>query len=268
MTRITVVLILLFSLSGTCFSQQPRGDIKGAYLLKTTWGGSEPFNAFAPKGSTLGCHSTAFAQVLYFHRLAPHGSISYKCSDGTLIEEDFSDYKPHWDVFALNKNSANECEQSATETSRFIYSVAAIVRKDFGTDQYVDYPNDGHKKAMESHFCCKLKAYPREVTSNIEQALKAEIDLCTLMIAEIDAKRPAGFYYTDRKGGGHAVVIDGYVVKGSKTYFHVNFGWFGRSDGWYVLEEDLPKNTREIVVVTLVPRRKCGIKKAAEKITE
>ena len=184
-----------------------------------------------------------------------------------MIPEDFSHYKPRWDAFALNRDAARKDATSARETSRFIYYVAAIIRKDFGTDQYVDYPNDGHKKAIESHFRCALTPYPREVNSSIVQTLRAGTDLCALMRAEIDSNRPAGFYYTDRKGGGHAVVIDGYVVEGGKTYFHVNFGWFARSDGWYLLEEDLPKNAREIVVVTIVPRRTGGAKDAGDKTT-
>lgn len=261
MTRRIAVLIFMLSLTATCFSQKPRANISGNQLLKTAWGGSKPFNAFAPDGSTLGCHSIAFAQILYFHRLAPHGKTSYQCRNGTLIAEDFSDYKPRWNAFALNKDTAKKNATAARRTSRFIYYVASIVRKDFGTDQYVDYPNDGHKESMESHFHCTLTPYPREVKSSIGQALKAETDLCAVMRAEIDSNRPAGFYYTDRKGGGHAVVIDGYSVRDGKTYFHANFGWFGSSDGWYLLEEDIPKNTKEIVVITIVPKRVDGNEK-------
>jgi hypothetical protein len=265
MIKRIAILAILLSLITTCLSQKPRANVGGAHLLKTAWGGSPPFNAFAPNGSTLGCHANAFAQVMYFHRLAPHGKVSYKCKNGTSISEDFSDYKPHWNAFALNKDAAKEDVSATRETSRLIYYVASVVRKDFGTDQYVDYPNDYHKKAMESHFHCTLTPYPKEVQSSIGHTLRAKTDSYALMKAEIDSGRPAGFYYTDRKGGGHAVVIDGYTVEHGKTYFHVNFGWFGRSDGWYLLEEDLPKNSKEIAVITIVPKR---IKRTKNKETE
>jgi hypothetical protein len=254
MTKRTVVLIILLLLSTKSFSQKPRANIKGDYLLKTAWGGSSPFNAFAPEGTTLGCHANAFAQVMYFHRLAPYGKVSYKCKNGTLISEDFSDYTPQWDTFALNKKSSDENASATEQTARFMYYVASVIRKDFGTDQYVDYADDYHKKAIESHFRCILTAYAKEVKSSISHALKEKIDLIKLMRTEIDAKRPVGFYYTDRKGGGHAVVIDGYTVKNGKIYFHVNFGWFGRSDGWYRLEEDLPKNIKELATIKIVPK--------------
>jgi len=234
-------------------AQIPRLNIEGSYLLKTAWGGTAPLNAFIPENDALGCHAVAFAQVLYFHRLAPNGKIAYQCSNGSIISEDFSDYLPKWDKFILDGDSAIESAESARETSRFLYYVASIIRKDFGTDQYVDYPNDFHKKAIESHFDCKVTAYSRKVTPNISSALREDPDIPTLLQAEVDSNRPAGFYYTNRKGSGHAVVIDGYTIKDEKTYFHVNFGWFGRSDGCYLLEEDLPRDTVEIALIMIEP---------------
>ena len=175
MTKRIIVFIFILSLSTICFSQRPRVDINGKHLLKTAWGGSEPFNAFAPHGSTLGCHSVAFAQAMHFHRLAPYGKVFYKCKDGTVISEEFSDYNPRWNTFALNKDSAKKNVSSTRQTSKFIYYIASIIRKDFGTDQYVDYPNDGHKKAIESHFHCTLTPYAKEIKLSIGHTLKADI---------------------------------------------------------------------------------------------
>jgi len=248
-----LILVILLSLSTTSFSQKPRADVTGTHLLKTAWGGSSPLNMFAPNASTLGCHSNAFAQIMYYHKLSPHGRISYKCTSGTMISEDFSGYAPRWNRFALDKEAGKKDISATKETARFIYNVAAVVRKDFGTDQYVAYPNDYHKKSIESHFHCTLTAYANKVRSTIARALKDQPDFYALLKAEIDSCRPAGFYYL-YEGGGHAVVIDGYVSKDGKTFFHVNFGWLGRSDGWYLLEEDLPPNTKEIALILIAPK--------------
>lgn len=222
--------------------------------MKTAWGGSAPLNMFAPGRSTLGCHSNAFAQAIYFHQLAPYGNVSYECTDGTLISENFTGYTPEWDSFALD-NEAGRKDKAATErTAKFMYYVASIVRKDFGTNQYVDYPNDFHKQAIESHFHCTLTGYAKSIESSISDALVEKPDFYALLKREIEVKRPVGFYYTDRKGGGHAVIIDGYTIKTGKTYFHVNFGWLGSSNGWYLLEEDLPPNTKQIALITIAPR--------------
>ncbi len=248
--RMSILVVSVLCLA-TCFAQRPRTNVTGDYLLKTAWGGGSPFNALAPDASGLGCHSDAFAQVLYFHRLAPHGKVSYKCKSGVAISEDFSNYQPQWERFALTKNSTDA--GAIQETARFMYYVAVVVRKDFGTEQYVDYPNDAHKKAIESHFDCTLISYAGDVTSGLEAALRNGADMYALLKAEIDGGRPAGFYYKYAKADGHAVVIDGYTVQHGKTYFHVNFGWLGSSDGWYSLAEDLPKSTQNIMVITIVP---------------
>ena len=246
-------LLLILSTSSVIFAQRPRININGSYLLQTVWGGTAPLNLFVPEDGALGCHAVAFAQVLYFHRLSPKGKVAYQCSNGRVILENFTDYQPQCDRFTLNGGSASENADSVQETSRFLYYVATIIRKDFGNDQYIDYPNDFHKRAIESHFNCKVTAYSRKIESSIGMALKEDSDILTLLQAEIDSNRPAGFYYTDRKGGGHAVVIDGCTKKDGKTYFHVNFGWFGRSDGWYLLEEDLPRDTLDIALIMIIP---------------
>lgn len=254
MRKTTALLVLLILWSAIGVSQQPRAGIEGPYLLKTAWGGSEPFNMFAPGQNTLGCHSNAFAQVLYFHRLEPHGAVSYTCSDGTRVAEDFSAYKPEWDLFALGPQSGTEDTAAIRRTAAFIYCVASIVRKDFGSDQYVDYQGDFHKQAIEAHFDCTLTSYVKETQAGVAQALGEQPDFRAILRSELDARRPVGFYYTDRKGGGHAVVIDGCALRNGQVFFHVNFGFQGRSNGWYLLEEDLPPNTREIALITIVPK--------------
>ena len=85
-----------------------------------------------------------------------------------------------------------------------------------------------HKKQLKQHYDCKVKEYlgfKGFFTSNkkIEKILQKEIK----------AKRPVYFHYTNLNGGGHSVVADGYQIIGGKLYVHFNFGWGGRSNGWY-----------------------------------
>jgi hypothetical protein len=39
--------------------------------------------------------------------------------------------------------------------------------------------------------------------------------------------------------GGHNVVVDGY---NTENYYHVNFGWGGNYNAWYLLPQELPYN--------------------------
>ncbi|MBD3383959.1 hypothetical protein GF407_03440 [candidate division KSB1 bacterium] len=247
-----IVLIIIAGAFTSCFSQTPRSGISGSYLIKTAWGGSAPFNEYSPGNSELGCHAIAFAQILYFHRLAPFGKIDYQCSNGKTLSENV-EYTPEWDIFALDQESATKDTTKMRKTARFLYYVALVVRKDFGTNQYINYPKDFHKQAIESHFNCTLNAIVKNIHSSFYTALKEEPGFYSQIQNEIDSMRPLGFYYTDRTGGGHAVVIDGYTLQDDKMYVHVNFGWFGRSNGWYLLEKDLPPNVKEIALITLTP---------------
>ena len=60
-----------------------------------------------------------------------------------------------------------------------------------------------------------------------------------LLWNELNNKRPVVFSGSTTEGG-HEFVIDGYDGKG---LFHVNWGWAGRSDGYYAIGELNPKNT-------------------------
>ncbi len=40
-------------------------------------------------------------------------------------------------------------------------------------------------------------------------------------------------------GGGHNVVTDGY---NTDDYYHLNFGWGGSYNGWYLIPEEIPYN--------------------------
>ena len=48
---------------------------------------------------------------------------------------------------------------------------------------------------------------------------------------ELDDRRPILYGGNTSTGGGHAFVFDGYDTNG---YFHVNWGWAGTSDGYFV----------------------------------
>jgi hypothetical protein len=239
------------------FAQSPRSDIKGDYLLETQWGGNEKdfhlFYKYSPNNYPNGCHSVAIAQILFYHKLAPFGKVNYKCRKGFVINEDFSDYTFDWKKIAtaLADSSSQEIVDA---TARFLYSVACIVQKDFGTNQYVDIENsENHKTQIEKHFNCKYESYTYNTVSSILVMFKKNKSIEKRIKKEIDAKKPIGFYYDGPDFDGHAVVINGYIIKDKRFYAHVNFGWSGDSDGWYLMPEDLPKDTKNVILLTIDP---------------
>ena len=250
---IPVLIFIIFVNTNDSFAQKPRNDIKGNYLLKTQWGGNKLFYKYAPNNQPLGCHSVAIAQVLFYYRLAPFGKVNYKCSNGIKIHKNFSNYTYDWNKIAA-KLTDSTAQAKTDATAFYAYAVACIVQKDFGTSQYVDIESsNNHKSQIESHFKCTYESYTFKPESSISALFERDKSITDIIKREIDAKRPVGFYYDRPNNGGHAIVIDGYTMKKNDFYIHANFGWSGSSDGWYLLPQDLPKDIRAIILITIKP---------------
>ena len=56
--------------------------------------------------------------------------------------------------------------------------------------------------------------------------------------AELEASRPVIYHGTTLSGGGHAFVLDGRNADG---YYHFNWGWGGKSNGYFVIFDLSPK---------------------------
>ena len=247
------LVLSLFFTAIYSYAQKPRQDITGGYLLKTQWGDSEPYNKFTPDNHPLGCHSVALAQLLYYHKLSPFGEENYTCSKGYRIEENFSKYHFKWDAFVEKLNDSKK-NVSMDETAKYMYFVAVVIKKDFGTDQYIKC-DDQHKSEVEKHFNCIYDCRLKTFESFSPDVFLEKDGFYSIIKKEIDSNRPLGFYYSNDNDSGHAVVIDGYVVKEKNFYVHANFGWKGKSDGWYDIIEALPKDIKLVALINLKPKK-------------
>ena len=61
----------------------------------------------------------------------------------------------------------------------------------------------------------------------------SETNWANLIKSEMAASRPIVYMGVDNSEGGHAFNVDGY--RDSDNRFHVNFGWSGDGDNWYVM---------------------------------
>jgi len=249
--RFMVLLITVISIVTVSMAQEPRKNITGDFLLETQWGDQNTCK-YTPGNTPLGCHSIAIAQVLYYHRLAPSGSVNYKSSNGLAISEDFSDYMADWQKISV-KLTESSTQDVIDATAYYNYAVAAIVQKDFSTVNYVDIEkSNNHKTQIEEHFNCRYESYTFINESSLADLFAKNDSFIQLIKKEIDSRRPIGLYYIWDQSG-HAIVIDGYTEKEGKFYVHANYGWSGHSDGWYLLAEDLPESTKVVMFLTMEP---------------
>ncbi len=269
------ILYVVFLLSGTgAFSQiareavaaqQPR-DLKGDFLLRTQWDQWGAYAQYTPDNHVLGCWSTSLAQILYYHRLKPHGIVDYNCSKGYRIREDLSAFPVHWEDFSdrITKESTPEKQEAV---ARYSFLTAAAIRKDFGTGKYLEMVNPAPQ--IEQHFECRAEFYvsftgdlpfTEEQLKGIarKEGIRHVIDMDSIRVIvkrEIDLKRPVYLHMGNFTTYGHSTVIDGYLEKEGVFYVHINYGSSGFRTGWYDLFKpvDVEDDMKLRAFVTIQP---------------
>ena len=221
-------LILLFSIL-TAETQ----DISP--LIKTTWKQRDAYALFSPKQERLGCWSVALAQILFHHGLIPSGQTSYKGKIYT-VSADFDN--PSIDLKKIiSKINHSTSEINKTETARYLWYVALITGKDFGTGNYIGN-SDVRRERLEKHFKVKTKRirYPESSRNDIEKYIKDKLKNNHPLLLFVEGEEAGD------EGFGHALVIDGFKRESDNFLVHLNFGWEGISDGWYDLWKPIKSN--------------------------
>lgn len=214
-----------------------------APLLSTCWNQSEPYNNMCPtytsEGETYhsvtGCVATAAAQIMKYWKYPAcgKGSIVYSCnvnnSGESLLSAVFSKSTYRWDlmdnVYTSNSLSSHN-------------DAVALLMRDLGYASQMKYgsssgtSNDKIVNALVNNF-----GYDSGIHLEIRDYYGVEA-WEQMIIDEIDASRPV-YYSGSSSKGGHAFVVDGYNTDG---YFHINWGWGGSSDGYFITSILNPKD--------------------------
>ena len=184
-----------------------------APLIKTIWDQSAPYNLECPidtitnKQSVTGCVATAMAQVMYYYQYP--------------------------DSFAWNDMKLS---YSKDDTSSAAYAVAKLMA-DVGTSVFMNYSSSG--SSAVSSFVSEALRYSFGYSGSTEYADRENYtskEWDELIYNELKLGRPvlyAAQAISPSQGeSGHAFVVDGYDDQG---FYHVNWGWGGGSDGFFML---------------------------------
>lgn len=214
-------------------------------LLRTTWDQIYPYNMYCPyirtgpgKHAYAGCLATAMAQIMKYHNhpATGEGDHSYTFNfngQSTTLSADFSQSVYHWDLM-LNDYSYGYSTDQADAVAKLMSDLGISIDMAYGayssTARYI--------KSVEA-----FVAY-FDYSPSIRFMLKSRYSGSweNLLKSEIDAQRP--IYYFGQKGQsqgseGHAFVVDGYDNNG---YFHINWGWSGYQDGYFIIDLFTPGN--------------------------
>ena len=196
-------------------------------LLTTKWNQHSPYNLLCPYDaendalSVTGCVATAMAQIMKYHEY------------------------PSAYNWSLMKDEYDSGDESAAAQE------VAKVMKDAGESVYMKYSAngsfanaDGISEAFRNTFGYSIS------TELVSRAYFTAQEWDELIYSNLENKMPVYYGGTaididDSKGylqgveGGHGFIVDGYDGKG---LYHVNWGWGGLSDGFFLLSLLDPDN--------------------------
>ena len=221
-----------------------------ATLCTSRWNQNSPYNDECPMYFTLGrsvtgCVATAMAQVLYYHR----------AKSVTEVQKDI----PAYDTW------------TAHETFGKLHVEGIPAGSPIDWDNMIDnYGNGGNAKQKKAvaqlmHYCGV--AVHMDYTSSSSGAQSGEVDDAfknyfgygssvkyvstgdpggdswdNTLYNEVAAGRPV-YLSGSNEEAGHAFVCDGY--DGNRC-FHINWGWGGQSDGYFMLSKLNPDGKQGI----------------------
>jgi len=218
--------------------------LKVGPLLDTKWSQNAPYNNFCPidldsgKRSVAGCPAVAMAQILNYHRTTQN--VHFSDEDDYLhnyagnrytIDDDYEEYDfpsfPEVNTYldTLQYHYENEIQLTDDDKAAITFACGVAAKQVYN-------PAGSGTFGVNQAF----QAYQRLSFESVE-LLTDEPDVYDRLQANIMEGFPAHIAVVNEGWtSGHNMVVDGY----DDGYFHINFGWGGSYDGWYLLPEELP----------------------------
>ena len=201
-------------------------------LVTTVWNQRSPYNDLCPeyapgKKAVTGCVATAMAQVMNYHKwpvaetkAIPGYRDGYGVDHLPLEATTFD-----WDNMLDSYNGSETAEQNTAVAKLMLYG-GYSVEMNYG-------PSSGSyiikvATALKNYFDYNSTA------TYISRSSYSNDKWEDIIYHELASKRPV-LYGGQSTGGGHAFVCDGYRQEYAADYFHINWGWGGKSDEYYVL---------------------------------
>ena len=216
-------------------------------LIKTKWNQDYPYNMMCPDWSgkdwrdagfdtdhlmtndqtyyhcVTGCVAVAMAQIMYYH----------KCPQNCPAITDYKTSTYGWTMKALPATTFKWSQMKETyrgdETNESAEAVAELFRY-CGQAVKMDYKLGGSSAGITP----ADMAYYFGFSNNAKQVIRSMYSSSeweNMIYKDISENRPV-LYGGSSMSGGHQFIVDGYDGNG---LFHMNWGWGGMSDGYFVL---------------------------------
>ena len=206
-------------------------------LGETIWGQGEPFNNMCPQigneRTVTGCVATAMSQIMYAHKYPTKGTGSHSYTTETKklkVSANFGTTTYDWANMIPNYNGSYTTAQA---------NAVATLMHHVGVAADMDYTVDG-SGAVSSIAMVGLTnyfGYDKAINVLPKDFLKEE-DILQEVASDLQLGRPVYVSGSTVNQEGHAFVCDGMQSDG---YLHINWGWNGVANGYFVLSALAPE---------------------------
>ena len=217
-----------------------------APMVETRWDQGAPYNNLTPyyrkidgkyyystsyqdgyKHCATGCVATAMAQVMKYHQwpTSPTTNISEYTWQGNTLGPLSSSITFDW-TSMQNTYSGEFTEAQANAVATLMQYCGYSVKMDYG-------PESGSNTQNVAAALKKYFGY-EETTQYVSRSYYSYDKWVDLIYYEVAHNRPV-VYGGASTGGGHEFVCDGYQYTDETDFFHINWGWGGKSDQYFVL---------------------------------
>ncbi len=187
-------------------------------------------NIYTPHNYAVGCVAITFVEVLQYYEWPRIGigSHSYNDNSGTtkgLHSVRFDKKYYNWGLIKDEYYKVPSTIAERQELGNLAYHCAVSVDMDFEYNGATSNINRIPKAAND---------YFRYTASHIYKTVP---DFWAQVDSNVINGFPVQFAVYTSTGAGHAVVCDGIKPDvPSKQYYHLNMGWWGADNGWYLIQ--------------------------------
>ena len=209
-------------------------------MVKSKWNQGDPYNRSCPtdtdgRRSVTGCVATAMAQILYYNRekmvtetqaqIPAYEKWSHKVKVAAIPEGSPID----WDNMADNGGS-NDVQRKAV--ADLMLYCGASVKMDYTSSSSGAQVSDVFQ-AFKTYFGLgSTLVYHNGLSSDID-----DVEWDRIVYQDLAAGNVVLVSGYTADWQGHAFVADGYD---GNRHYHINWGWGGSSDGYYLLTNLTP----------------------------
>lgn len=220
-------------------------------LLQTGWDQDVPFNNNCPiflseeNGRAItGCVATAMAQIMKYHEWPAATKAEIPAYDCATQYTGFNPIHVAAVPAGTKLDWANMLYYYYGAESDDEYAAVATLMATIGAAVQMDYKNEvnGGSSASNAMAATALKTY-FDYSPNVRHLHRADYlmdEWYEMLYNELKEGRPV-MMGGRSSGSGHAFVIDGYS---SDDYFHINWGWGGYCNGYFLLSVANPGSTQ------------------------